>query len=149
MEELIFWYQQASGYIRIDLDDKGLPKLVYILETPMAKKYSGLTPILKDLKNVKEAINDLHHTKLSGRSSIVKQSLSFYSVITYGKCFAEAKGRGTQLNQADALKYATPEQSLEHDKIIDQRNNYVAHSGHKAYEHNPVVMALSRDTSTK
>jgi len=149
MEKVIFWYQPASGYIRVDLDDKGLPNLVYPLNTPMAKKYSGFRLILKDLKNVKEAINELGEVKFNGRSSIVKQSLSFYSVITYGKCFAEAKGRGTQLNQADALKYATPEQSLEHTKIIDQRNNYVAHSGHKAYEHNPIVMAFSRDPSAK
>lgn len=145
METAIFWSEQAKAYIRADLDDKGVPKLIYHIDTPKAKKYSGFRLILKDLLTVKEIIATLRPEQFNGVSSTVKQSLSFYAIITYGKCFAEASGRGTQLNKTDALKYATKEQSDEHIRIIDQRNNYVAHGGLKGYEHNPVVISLDRE----
>lgn len=149
METVVFWSEQAKGYVRVELDDNGLIKLIYHIDTPKAKQYSGFRLILKDLLNVKEVITTLRPEQFNGVSSIIKQSLSFYAIITYGKCFAEAKGRGTQLNKTDALKYATKEQLEEHDRIIDQRNNYVAHGGLKGYEHNPVVVSLDRDKMNK
>ncbi len=150
MEEKVkvFWSKQAKGYIR-SKEVNGLPQRIYLIQTKISKKYSGFRLILKDLKTVKEIIDLLKNSKDQNVLPIIKQSLSFYAVITYGKCFAEAKGRGTQLNKKDALKYADNAASKEHERIIDQRNNYVAHGSLKGYEHNPVVAALNPDDSDK
>ena len=123
--------------------------MIYLIKTPISKQFSGFRLILKDLFIVKDVIKELKIIRYNGVSSIIKQSLSFYAVITYGKCFAEASGRGTQLSKRDALKYANEEARVEHERIIDQRNNYVAHGSLKGYEHNPVVAALNPDQSDK
>jgi len=76
---------------------------------------------------------------------LVKQSLKFYSVITHGKCFLEAKGRGVSLNRKEALKLATTDQAAVHDQILHLRNQYIAHSGEGGYEHDLVVAALNHN----
>ncbi|WMJ74107.1 hypothetical protein RCC89_13165 [Cytophagaceae bacterium ABcell3] len=144
----VFWNENLEGYIRAE-EIKGQYCKVYPLLSPIAKSYSGYRLILKDLEVVKKVLAELRGLKMVETSSIVKQSLSFYAVITYGKCFSEAKGRGCQLNKKDALKYCSLEIKEEHDLIIDQRNKYVAHGELKGYEQNPVVAYLSPDLNNK
>jgi hypothetical protein len=82
METVVFWSEQAKGYVRVELDDNGLTKLIYHIDTPKAKQYSGFRLILKDLLNVKEVIATLRPEQFKGVSSIIKQSLSFYAILT-------------------------------------------------------------------
>lgn len=58
----------------------------------------------------------------------------FSSVITYGKCFASASGRGVKLTKK---KYVGPlgQPYLDcHEKLIDDRHQYVAHAGESLNE---------------
>lgn len=142
-----FWNEESRGFIRIEKIGTQYPR-IYILQSPTSKNFAGLRLILKDLKTVLRIIQELKSMSLSS-GSIVKQSLSFYSVVTYGKCFAQADGRGVKLDSKEILKLAPIELISEHKRIIDQRNNYVAHGGLKGYEHNPVVAILSPDLENK
>lgn len=142
------WLEEAQGFIRVTSMENNTP-LIYHINTRASKQYSGFRQILKDLKIVKEIIQTLKQNASNGLSSIVKQSLSFYAIVTYAKCFTEANGRGPKLNKVDALKYATKQSGVEHDRIMEQRHNYVAHGGLKGYEHNLVVAALESDLSNK
>lgn len=142
------WLEEAQGFIRVTSMQEKTP-LIYHINSKTARQYSGFRLILKDLKIVSEIIQTLKPLAFNGSSSVIKQSLSFYAIVTYAKCFTEAKGRGTRLKKEDALKYASPEEILEHERIMDQRHNYVAHGGLKGYEHNPVVASLNSDNQNK
>lgn len=148
MHVKMFWLEKAQGFVRVEQSD-GITPLIYHIDSPIAKRYSGLGLILKDLRNTLEVIKHLLGFRNGNSPQMIKQSASFYAVITYAKCFAEAEGRGTQLQAKDALKYADGDSRSEHERIIHQRNKYVAHAGLEGYEHNPIVATLNRDTGKK
>lgn len=142
------WVDSLDAFVMVD-SNKGNPHYIYPIQTKISKQYSGFRLILKDLTSIKEAINELRKTDYQGMHSIVKQSLSFYSVITYGKCFAQADERSTRLHKSQALKYVEAKAQIEHDIIIEQRNQYIAHASSIKYESNPIVASLNKDLENK
>ncbi|HVS90611.1 MAG TPA: hypothetical protein VHE59_01170 [Mucilaginibacter sp.] len=133
-----FHYIPNHGYAEIKMKgDK--PLLLVPLDSKLARRFAGFGLIKKDLDQVKEALQCL---AAGVNSKIIKQSLSFYAVVTYAKCFSDAEGRGVKLDVKDALIYASKDAITEHYRLIEQRNNYVAHAGDKGYEENAVVVSV-------
>jgi len=143
----ILWHDEAQGFIRITTI-MGKPLLVTYLDDKIAKGYSGYRLILKDLHVVKQALDSLEQIR-NAPASIVKQSLSFYAIVTYAKCFTQADGRGIKLDKSSALSKCSNPEKIEHNRIMDQRHNYVAHGGLAGYEHNPLVVTLNPNLNDK
>lgn len=144
-----FYNEKAEGLIRI-IEENGILPEIYLIETHLAKQCSGFGLILKDLYAVLDTIEYLKAIETINFPQIVKQSLTFYAVITYGKCFADAsQGRGTKLEKKDAIEKKNPELLSVHEEIINLRNNYVAHGALKGHEHNPIVASLNPDLGNK
>ncbi|RYX81334.1 hypothetical protein EON73_04880, partial [bacterium] len=132
------YYKAPNGdFIRVRVIDGVIP-LHHIIEHQSASNFSGYRLIAKDLDLIKEALLSLKEVK-NQQDKIVKQSLSFFIIITYGKCFAAADGRKIKLEESSVLKLMTTEEFSIHSEFIRIRNNYVAHSGTFKYEKNPVT----------
>lgn len=117
-----------------------------VLESKLAKNYAGYVSIRKDLefiiKTLKYLIDINSNDKrpileVSGKLNIKNhdeflhsliQSLYFASVTVYGKCFNKAEGRGVKLDK-NILSKASIELQSTHDKVLETRNQYVAHGG--------------------
>jgi hypothetical protein len=76
--------------------------------------------------------------KNTPESIIMKKALIKSLVITYGKCFAEAKARKIQLGK----EIFTQKNKKVHDEMIRMRNEYIAHAGSSSNEHCKFVMLL-------
>jgi len=149
MKANIFWHPKANGFVRIT-STNNMNHLVYYMEGKIAKSYSGYRLILKDLMDVRDSIIILQKHKFENSlSRIIKQGLSFNVIITYGKCFSKADGRGIKLDKGNLTKYCEQAEIDEHIRVIHQRDSYVAHGGLEGYEHNPVVVILNRDRLNK
>jgi len=136
------WLDQEKSYVSTRQVNGKSASLV-VLKSKLAKQYAGFRLIKKDLLIVKKALESLKLTAFDGNSTIVKQSLSFYAVINYAKCFTQSDGRGTRLKEPDALIYADQDQKNMHETIMRLRNKYVAHSELEGFEQNPLVAALN------
>ncbi len=116
-----------------------------VLTGPVAKRYVGLSIITQDLddalrwirkshsylpnEETKSEDTEIKHVYLdSTDNDDVKDMKAFFyaSVITYGKCFNSANGRGISLR---AKSHVGTEFNEIHSTIIHYRNNLVAHSG--------------------
>jgi hypothetical protein len=95
----------------------------------------------KDLGLVLEALNQLRQ---NSHNLIIKQSLTFFSIITYAKCFTSNKGRGTKLESKHVFKESLNHLIAEHNRILDLRMEYVAHAG-SAYDKCAVIGTLITD----
>jgi hypothetical protein len=126
MEEQKYVKLDNGAYLRVSMDENGNPRGFIDFKTPHAKQYAAYILINKDLNLVVEALS---HLRSSDNLQIINQSLSFFSVITYSKCFTENTGRGTSLNSGEVFKGANEELIAEHKRILNLRNDYVAHAG--------------------
>jgi|GEM_PF-2420996 len=137
-------YINGKGFVSLKLigDKHGL---IHVLNDSISKQYAGYRLILKDLLTVKKLLTRLTETRYNGQATIEKQSMSFYAIITYGKCFAQADGRKTKLESKTSLKLLADRLKAEHKRIIDLRNKYVAHAGLEGHEQNVVVALLNPD----
>lgn len=137
------YYKGPNGKLIRVTGFYGLVSPCYVLENDRAYQFSGYRLIAKDLDLIKEAYTAFIATK-DNNINIVNQSLTFFIAITYGKCFAAAQGRKVKLDaeSKSALKLATPEEKSLHDKIIEFRNQHVAHSGIIRYEESPVTLVI-------
>lgn len=61
------------------------------------------------------------------------------AVLAYGRCFVSADGRGTKLESTHVQELGKNQTTL-HNKIMELRNQYIAHSGKN--EQQRVVVAL-------
>lgn len=123
------YYKNESGdFIKLLIDENGIPKDFISFKTKLAKQYGGYIMIKKDINLVIEAINALHDVR---QPMIIQQSLLFYSIVTYGKCFIKNDGNRPSLEYKDIFKDADKEYVDEHIRIMDIRNDYVAHAGSK------------------
>lgn len=134
----LYYYVHDEGYVRVVIDTAGTLVPLVVLKTATAKRFSALALIKKDINLIKETLSLLEH---GVSHKMVKQSLSFFAIVTYGKCYAQAKGRGLSLN-IDAVKDIPKEVKDEHHRLIQQRNQYVAHSDGQGWEQNPIVASL-------
>ncbi len=136
-EEYSYFKALNGDFIRVKIIGGIIPSH-HIIEHQSASNFSGYRLIAKDLDLIKEALLSLKELK-NQQDRIVKQSLSFFIIITYGKCFVTADGRKVKLEESSALSLTTTEENSIHSEFIRIRNNYVAHSGTFKYEKNPVV----------
>ncbi len=115
-----------------------------LVKGPLCKQYIGYYLISKDLDDAESWLeiaydlmpeqpdnisndNEAFHRKYLGeeKNHMLIKSLFFSSLIFYGKCFAQAKGRGTKLERS-----IVPEMfQAKHDEIKEYRNSIAAHSG--------------------
>ncbi|MCC5902736.1 MAG: hypothetical protein JJT87_12530 [Halomonas sp.] len=119
-------------------DKNGVAHPHFVADTALAKRLSGLTQIMDDLKYGHELmamVNDTANTD-------VAYSLWMSAIVTYGKCFATAKGRRIKIESNHVLK-ADSEALDFHQSILDMRNEYFAHAGINDYERASTVVILS------
>lgn len=139
-------YVEKEGLVRLfNVNGKTAP--FFIAKSNDAKRYASYRLISKELSNAFDALSLLKINTI--QNDTIKQSLSFFAIVSYGKCFTESEGRKVRLEKSSALKYASPQDIQEHDKIMDMRHNYVAHGGVGGYEQNPVCVALDPEDTTK
>ena len=138
MEHDIYQKLDDGNYIKIDADDSGNLLKYMILKTRESKQFAGYALMKKDINLVLEALQQLNEIK---ESSIIKQSLSFFSIITYAKCFVTNNGRGVKLQGKDVFKKASQKLIGEHERIMRLRMEHVAHAG-SDYEKCSVVSSL-------
>ena len=110
----------------------------------LAKRLSGLTQIMDDLLHAKELIQ-LVSTVEEGE---IQYSLWMSAVVTYGKCFATAKGRKIKLEEKH-IKDTCPDALSFHKDLMELRNEFFAHAGNNDYELSNVAVILSHDLNNK
>ena len=132
---------ENEGYVKVLANEHNEITPIALLKTKLARNYSALCLIKKDLDLVKETLTLL---EAGVENKIIKQSLSFFAIITYAKCYAQAEGRGSSL-KIEALKDLPKQVREEHDRLIQQRNKYVAHGGGEGWEQNVIAVALDLD----
>ncbi|PSV43193.1 hypothetical protein [Photobacterium indicum] len=69
---------------------------------------------------------------------------SFYisAIVTYGKCFVQAKGRKVKLEVGDIFG-DNEVLKKRHLDIMEQRHQYIAHAGVSKYEHSKAVLIFT------
>ncbi|PMQ08905.1 hypothetical protein PseAD21_22490 [Pseudomonas sp. AD21] len=65
---------------------------------------------------------------------LIKHNFILSSIITYGKCFATAKGRNARLPEQKLRKIIGDDLFAFHEQILNLRNNWVAHCGKSQME---------------
>ncbi len=132
------------------------------INSPIAKALAGYALIAKDLKFVLKTIalsidlqggDDDSDAKYVVRSEDDKEAdllkaLYLSMVITYGKCFASAFGRRVRLNARKLFKSKRELHDV-HKDLMDQRNQFVAHSGKSPLERVQTLVVLHPDQSAE
>ncbi|AMR29948.1 hypothetical protein A0256_00215 [Mucilaginibacter sp. PAMC 26640] len=136
-----YYFFENEGYVRVVADEEQRILPLVLLKTRLARNFSAYGLIKKDLGLVKDTLTML---EAGVENKTVKQSLSFFAVVTYAKCYAQAAGRGVSLN-INAIKDLPKEVKEEHDRLILQRNQYVAHGGGEGWEQNAIAVSLDMD----
>ena len=127
----------------------GKPKLIirngegkrcpyFFADSPIARRLSGLSQIMHDLEHAKELMNLIDTIE----SSEIGYSLWMAAIVTYGKCFASAKGRRIKLEIEHVRKF-NPDAVNYHNALIELRNEYFAHAGSNDYELSNVGIILA------
>ncbi len=119
-----------------------------LIDTGIAKKYVAYDLIRHDLVCAKEwielaykilpprgdnkstASTDRYGPKEDREKENIIMSLFISSVTYYGKCFAQAKGRGVKLDKV----FVPNEFHTKHDQIIQFRHTVAAHSGNGPWD---------------
>ena len=122
----VFIKVDNDTYLRLSLDEYGIARKFIIIDTPEAKRFAGFMMMSRDIDLVIEAINQLEDPK---QPIIVQQSLLFFVIIAYSKCFTINNGNRPSLNFTDIFKDTHNHFVNEHNKIMNMRNGYVAHAG--------------------
>ena len=95
------------------------------IDDPRLKRYTGLTSIQLDLTFVKDSMRQLAEMGDNDLQT-TRRSLFISSIITYGRCFTQTKGRGIRLEPADYIK---AQYKIIHDELMNLRHEYIAHAG--------------------
>jgi hypothetical protein len=77
-------------------------------------------------------------------------SLAFWhaAIMSYARCFSSAWGRGTQL-EAEHVNSFDPNAEQFHARLMELRNEYVAHAGNHTQEVSVVVVSLAPDSQPR
>ncbi|MGF1887204.1 hypothetical protein L4D13_13805 [Photobacterium profundum] len=138
----------------------GSPVLKLEYKSKLANQLSAYTLIRKDLKfcrknlilamqlcggdfNTKDStyIRDEHDDNAD-----MLQALTISFIITYAKCFTEARGRKVKLEAKDIFR-SNPNLYSYHDFLMKLRNNDIAHSGNDSNEAGDAHILLHQDES--
>ena len=99
------------------------------LDGQLAKRFRGLSLIATDLKEVADGLRQLIQLVEANADPALMRRIFLASLVTYGKAFAEAKGRGTRLSRDSDLAGASDQNLSDHDDMLAVRNEHVAHGG--------------------
>ncbi len=157
MSSTYLYIMESNGRLFevIDIPDVGLVKVAYaggvqiptcIIKSHKAKQYSDWKFLSKDIDTAFQCVQKIK-TLPEDEYALIEQSLSFYAVVTYGKCFTKAEKRRS-LELRKALKYCDDNLKDLHSIIMDLRHKYVAHGEVGLYEINPVSMNWWIDADT-
>lgn len=127
--------------IWLDYSRKGVPCPYVILNSKLAKRYSSLLQILKDLELAIQAVGALLHAPKDKNVDILKHGLLHLTVNSYAKCFTSTNGR----IKLDARKYINSDnlEKLEmHEMILNLRRKYISHADTTEYDQLEIVLAL-------
>ena len=117
----------GDNYIKVQPDKSGNPEKFIIIDTPVSKRYAGFLMMVRDLDLVIKAIEELKNNEVS----LIQQSLLFFAITSYAKCFIKNEGNRPSLQANKIFKNAPIELKEEHDRILTMRNAYVAHAGNE------------------
>jgi hypothetical protein len=134
-----YYFVENEGYVRVIADGQNKIMPLALLKTKLAKRFSAFGLIKKDIGLVKDTLRLLEK---GVENKTIKQSLSFFAVVTYAKCYAQAEGRGMSID-IEAVKDLPQEVKNEHHRLIQQRNQYVAHGGGEGWEQNAIAVSLN------
>lgn len=138
---------------------KGKSCKARLITGPLAKQFIGYSLIREDLTDAEKWLQEAFylspehksHNDEDGESyslgtlddskNIIIKSLFFSSIIFYGKCFTEAKGRGIKLE-----KTIIPVPYHEkHNQIMEFRHTLAAHSGEGRWDTGKLNLVRSLD----
>lgn len=139
---------------------KGIPCPYVGIEGDEVTRLSSWLLIDNDLYKAREAFSLL--LKLENRipgdkniffddgniQSVVTTNLFISAIVTYGKCFNEARGRTVRLSANEVLGHGS-KNFLTHKLMIELRNKYVAHGDKSKHEEVVVRVALNPDLNEK
>ncbi|NTV47840.1 MAG: hypothetical protein HGB11_15275 [Chlorobiales bacterium] len=116
----------------------------FVADSALAKRLSGLTQIMDDLNHAHELmamIKDVENAEIA-------YSLWMSAIVTYGKCFATARGRKSKIEEEHVR--TIDEDAVEfHHSILNMRNEYFAHAGENEYEKSSTVVILQPESLGK
>lgn len=120
------------------VDEKGneLPSFMLSPEG-IVNQYSGYKQIFSDL----ECVERLIHLLKENLDPELHYAVWMSAVVTYGKCFAQAKGRRIKLEKKHVSEFNEKALSF-HEEIISMRNDYFAHAGNNEKEASAVWAVL-------
>lgn len=124
---------------------KGKHCPTHLIKGPLSKQYIGYQLIMGDLEDAGRWLSQAYDLFPKKKSDLLKpnedrykydrigdeknhsivKSLFFSSLIFYGKCFTQAKGRGVKLEKS----IVPTEYHVKHDCIMEYRHTLAAHSG--------------------
>lgn len=88
----------------------------------------------------------LAYTDHQNEKAAMLQSLYISSIVTYGKAFVQAQGRGIKLEARDVFPHKGFLKI--HSKIMAARHEYIAHAGNGDYERTDSIIFLNPDLSS-
>lgn len=134
------------------------------MTSKQAKIVAAYGLVKKDLKFVEKVINHavkisavileqgLSHLESDDNVAVIRKevdidsdlykSLYISAVVTYGKCFVQAKGRKVKLEIADIFANNDKMKTL-HLDIMESRHQYIAHAGVTKFEHSKPVLIFT------
>lgn len=134
--------------IWLNYSRKEVPCPFVVLNSKLAKRYSGLLQILKDLEIAIKAINTLLNPPRNNNSDILKHGLFCLSITSYAKCFASTTGR-IKLDSSKYISNAETQHLEMHNMIINLRHKYISHAENTEYDQIEIVLALDPDLNKK
>lgn len=131
----LFVKANNGKWIRLSLNEHKFIRPFMFIDTPEAKRFAGFALMNKDIDLVLEAIDEMGNYD---NSLIIQQSLMFFAIVTYAKCFTTNNGTRPSLDFNNIFKEAQQSLKEEHAQIINLRNGYVAHAGDE-FDHCTVI----------
>lgn len=81
-------------------------------------------------------------------SESISRGLLFSSIVSYAKCFAQARGRVVRLEKEHVFE-GEAELLKTHNQVLKMRNKFVAHGDKSEFEHVMVRIALTPEPFSK
>ncbi|EPN8550553.1 hypothetical protein AB6D65_18480 [Vibrio alginolyticus] len=152
-------FNSATNEAIVEYKTGGLTCPSIKLTSAQANIFAGYSLVRKDLKFCIKLLNlALDYAKKyfpEGRGSYVRdefdseadilKSLYISLVVTYGKCFTQAKGRKVKLELSEMFSKEEIELKELHLELMEQRHQYVAHAGVTLHEKAQAILILHPD----
>ena len=150
------YYDPDTNETIVDYKTGGITCPSIKLTSAQAKVFSGYSLVRKDLKFciklLKLALDYARKYFPEGSQSFVRdefdteadilKSLYISLVVTYGKCFTQAKGRKVKLELSEMFKKEDTVLKELHLELMEQRHQYVAHAGVTLHEKAQAILVL-------